>query len=149
MHSQGVVARFENKKRLLKMSQNRSRPVMSKSDSKSKDKPHEKLLDLFGKAVLTDDVLKELLTESTFRAFKEIRETDKELDREVANQVANAMKEWATRQGATHFTHWFQPMNGSTAEKHDSFITFMADGSINLKFSGSELVSRPTQCTQS
>ena len=83
-----------------------------------------KLSENFAKNVFNDAVMAEKLPSKTYKALKETIETGSELDREVANSVAHAMKEWAIEHGATHFTHWFQPMTDITAEKHDSFIDF-------------------------
>ncbi len=96
--------------------------------------------DLFGSMVFNETVMQARLPKDTYKALKKtmVRGTHLELD--IANVVANAMKEWAVEKGATHFTHWFQPMTGITAEKHDSFITPDKDGRIIMEFSGKELV---------
>lgn len=95
---------------------------------------------LFGSMVFNDAVMRTKLPKDTYKALKKtmVRGTHLELD--VANVVANAMKDWAVEKGATHFTHWFQPMTGITAEKHDSFITPSGDGKVIMDFSGKELV---------
>ncbi|MBR5528628.1 MAG: glutamine synthetase III, partial [Clostridia bacterium] len=98
------------------------------------------ITDIFGSLVFDDRVMRERLPKETFKALKKTRENGKSLDKSIANVVASAMKDWAVEKGATHFTHWFQPMTGYTAEKHDSFITPMGDGSVILEFSGKELV---------
>lgn len=95
---------------------------------------------LFGSMVFNDEVMKERLPKSTYKALKNAIEQDISLDLSIANVVANAMKDWAIEKGATHFTHWFQPMTGITAEKHDSFICPCGDGSIIMEFSGKELI---------
>lgn len=96
--------------------------------------------DIFGSLVFNDRVMRERLPKDTYKALKKTRENGKSLDKSIANVVASAMKDWAVEKGATHFTHWFQPMTGYTAEKHDSFISPLGDGSVILEFSGKELV---------
>lgn len=98
------------------------------------------LKELFGTMVFSDSVMKTRLPEATYAAFKKLIAEDKSLDREMANIIANAMKDWAIEKGVTHFTHWFQPMTGITAEKHDSFITDNGDGTVIMEFSGKELI---------
>lgn len=95
---------------------------------------------LFGSLVFNDSVMKARLPKETYKKLKNTIQAGKSLDLEVANVVANAMKDWAIEKGATHYTHWFQPMTGVTAEKHDSFISPDKDGSIIMEFSGKELV---------
>ena len=95
---------------------------------------------IFGSVVFNDDCMRERLPEDTYKALKRTITAGKSLDLSVANTVANAMKEWALEMGATHFTHWFQPLTGITAEKHDSFITPAANGRIIMEFSGKELI---------
>lgn len=95
---------------------------------------------LFGSLVFNDSVMKARLPKETYKALKDTIQAGKSLDLEVANVVANAMKDWAIEKGATHYTHWFQPMTGVTAEKHDSFIYPDKDGKIIMEFSGKELV---------
>lgn len=95
---------------------------------------------LFGSLVFNDSVMKSRLPKETYKALKNTIQAGKSLDLEVANVVANAMKDWAIEKGATHYTHWFQPMTGVTAEKHDSFIYPDKDGKIIMEFSGKELV---------
>jgi glutamine synthetase len=90
--------------------------------------------------VFSDHVMKQRLPKDTYKALQKTINEGLHLDISVANVVANAMKDWALEKGATHFTHWFQPMTGITAEKHDSFITPTNDGRILMEFSGSELV---------
>lgn len=96
--------------------------------------------DYFGCMVFNDSVMKAKLPKDTYKAMKKTILDGKHLDPDVANVVANAMKDWAIEKGATHFTHWFQPMTGITAEKHDSFISPANDGSVIMEFSGKELV---------
>ena len=95
---------------------------------------------LFGSLVFNDNVMKARLPKETYKALKNCIKAGKSLDLDVANVVANAMKDWAIEKGATHYTHWFQPMTGVTAEKHDSFIYPDKDGSIIMEFSGKELI---------
>ncbi len=94
----------------------------------------------FGTLVFGDKVMRERLPKDTYKAVKRTMENGKKLDSSVANIVANAMKDWAVEKGATHYTHWFQPMTGITAEKHDSFISPTGDGGVIMEFSGKELV---------
>jgi len=96
--------------------------------------------ELFGSLVFNQKVMQERLPKETFKALKKTLENGTPLELDVANQVAHAMKEWAIEKGATHFTHWFQPLTGITAEKHDSFITPTPDGGVIMSFSGKELV---------
>ena len=94
----------------------------------------------FGCMVFNDKAMKSRLPKETYDAMKKTIDEGKRLDIETANVVASAMKDWAVELGATHFTHWFQPMTGITAEKHDSFISSRSDGSVIMEFSGKELV---------
>ena len=96
--------------------------------------------DVFAKDVFNDSVMRERLPKPIYKKLKKIMAEGQDLDMEVANAVAHAMKEWALERGATHYTHWFQPMTGITAEKHDSFIQPAGEGGIMLEFSGKELV---------
>ena len=96
--------------------------------------------DIFGSLVFNDSVMRERLPKDTYRELKKSVEENRPLSLKVANVVANTMKDWAIEKGATHFTHWFQPMTGITAEKHDSFISPTKDGSIIMEFSGKELI---------
>ncbi len=95
---------------------------------------------LFAIDVFDDAVMQERLPKKTYEALKATIKEGTELNPEVANVVAHAMKEWALEKGATHYTHWFQPMTGVTAEKHDSFIKPVGDGKVIMEFSGKELV---------
>jgi len=95
---------------------------------------------IFGSMVFNDAVMKERLPKDTYRALRKTIEDGTPLELDVANVVANAMKEWAVEKGATHFTHWFQPMTGVTAEKHDSFIVPDGKGRVIMEFSGKSLV---------
>jgi len=94
----------------------------------------------FGEMVFDDRVMRERLPKDIYKTLKKTIERGKALDMSIANVVASAMKDWAIERGATHYTHWFQPMTGITAEKHESFISPNADGSIIMEFSGKELI---------
>ncbi len=94
----------------------------------------------FGSMVFNESVMKERLPKETYKALKRTIEEGTALDPAIAGVVANAMKDWALSKGATHFTHWFQPMTGVTAEKHDSFITPVDHDSVIMEFSGKELI---------
>ena len=96
--------------------------------------------ELFASNVFNQKVMQELLPKETFKALKRTLDEGIPLELEIANQVAHAMKEWAISKGATHYTHWFQPLTGITAEKHDSFISPAQDGGVIMEFSGKELV---------
>ena len=96
--------------------------------------------DFFGKMVFDDRVMRAKLSGSVYKSLKKTIDEGAKLDISVANAVAEAMKEWAVSKGATHYTHWFQPLTGITAEKHDSFITPAPDGRVLMEFSGKELI---------
>ena len=96
--------------------------------------------DYFGCLVFDDKVMKSRLSSDVYKSLRKTIDNDTELDLSVANSVAQAMKDWAVENGATHYTHWFQPMTGTTAEKHDSFISPDADGRVIMEFKGKELV---------
>ena len=96
--------------------------------------------DLFGSMVFNDAAMRAKLPKETYKALRKTMVQGTHLELDVANVVANAMKDWAVEKGATHFTHWFQPMTGITAEKHDSFISPLGDGRIIMEFSGKELI---------
>jgi len=100
----------------------------------------EQVTDYFGSLVFDDKTMKSKLSSDVYKSLKKTIQDGKELDISVANSVAQAMKEWAIEKGATHFTHWFQPMTGITAEKHDSFISPENDGRVIMEFKGKELV---------
>ncbi len=99
-----------------------------------------KIPELYASMCFNEQVMKERLPEDVYKSLKRTMEQGKSIDKEIANTVANAMKDWAIEKGATHFTHWFQPMTGVTAEKHDSFISPKGDGNIIMEFSGKELI---------
>ncbi|MCQ2417111.1 MAG: glutamine synthetase III [Oscillospiraceae bacterium] len=96
--------------------------------------------EIFGSLVFNDNVMQERLPKAVYRSLHETIANGKDLDPTVADVVASAMREWAVENGATHFTHWFQPMTGITAEKHDSFISPDGDNGVILEFSGKELI---------
>ena len=100
----------------------------------------EKLPELFGSLVFNEETMKERLSSASYSAWKKCVTEGTSLDIGTANEIAEAMKQWAVEKGATHFTHWFQPMTGVTAEKHDSFISPVGGGKIIMEFSGKELV---------
>ena len=96
---------------------------------------------VFGKDVFNDEVMKEKLPKDVYKSWKKTLENGEDLNQDIANVVAHAMKEWALEHGATHYTHWFQPLTGVTAEKHDSFITApLPNGKVLMSFSGTELI---------
>ena len=96
--------------------------------------------EIFGSLVFNDKVMQETLPKDVYKKLKNTIKNGRHLDLDVANIVANAMKEWAIQHGATHYTHWFQPMTGITAEKHDSFIEPDGNGNVIMEFSGKALV---------
>ena len=96
--------------------------------------------EMFGYNVFNDREMKKRLSKDIYNSLTTTISQHKELDINIANEVANAMKEWAIERGATHYTHWFQPMTGITAEKHDGFITPQNDGSVIMEFCGKELI---------
>ena len=100
----------------------------------------KKIPELYGSLVFGDRVMREKLPKEVYRALRKTIEENRPLGLEVANAVAVAMKEWAVEHGATHYTHWFQPMTGNTAEKHDSFLTPIGNGEVIMDFSGKELI---------
>ena len=95
---------------------------------------------IFGKDVFNDEAMKQYLPKGTYETLMKIIEDEAELDPITAGVVAHGMKEWALERGATHFTHWFQPMTDITAEKHDSFIRPAEKGRVIMEFSGKELI---------
>lgn len=100
----------------------------------------ETTADYFGCMVFNDETMKERLPKDVYKALKKTVAEGKDLDINVANSVANAMKNWAVEKGCTHYTHWFQPMTGITAEKHEAFISPVEGGKVLLEFSGKELI---------
>ena len=100
----------------------------------------KKLPELFGSLVFNEETMKERCSTASYNAWKKSVTEGTPLDISTANEIADSMKQWAVEKGATHFTHWFQPMTGVTAEKHDSFITPAGGGKVLLEFSGKELV---------
>ncbi|MCF0135377.1 MAG: glutamine synthetase III [Lachnospiraceae bacterium] len=99
---------------------------------------------MYGSLVFGDDAMKQYLPEKVYRKLKQTMKEGRTLDPEIADTVAEAMKDWATEHGATHFTHWFQPMTGITAEKHDSFISPTENGKVIMVFKGKELMRGET-----
>ncbi|MDE7360665.1 MAG: glutamine synthetase III [Oscillospiraceae bacterium] len=98
------------------------------------------VVDQFGIDVFNEETMKQRLPKNVFKTLKKTIAEGKELDSSISDVVAAAMKDWAIEKGATHYTHWFQPMTGNTAEKHDSFISPMGDGTVIMEFSGKELI---------
>ena len=96
--------------------------------------------EIFGSMVFNDATMRQRLPKETYKALKKTIDNGEALDISVANVVANAMKDWACEHGATHYTHWFQPLTGITSEKHDSFIQPTPDGGVIMEFSGKELI---------
>ena len=109
-------------------------------DAKQTASPKELVETLFASDVLTLDQLKARLSKSDFRKLQATAARGETLDASIADTVALAMKTWAMEKGATHYTHWFQPLTGSTAEKHDSFLNPAGDGVAIMSFSGKELI---------
>lgn len=101
---------------------------------------HQEIPELYGSMIFSDKVMRNKLPKDMYKALRKTIENGTHLELDVANSVAVAMKEWAVENGATHYTHWFQPMTGFTAEKHDSFISPSGDGEVIMDFSGKELV---------
>ncbi|MBR5031334.1 MAG: glutamine synthetase III, partial [Clostridia bacterium] len=101
----------------------------------------EKLTEYFGCMVFDDKVMRQTLAPEIYAAFRRTVDEGLPLEPAAAESIAEAMKEWAVSKGATHYTHWFQPMTGVTAEKHDSFLTPVGNGEVIMKFSGKELIS--------
>ena len=104
------------------------------------NKPGESVTELFGSNVFNDIVMRSRLPKDVYKSMKKTIEGNEPLDPASANVIANAMKDWAVEKGAAHFCHWFQPMTGSTAEKHDSFISPTPQGNTIMEFSGKELI---------
>ena len=103
------------------------------------DKSYEEIAEVFGSSVFNDTVMSQRLPRDVYKSLKESMAGSKPLNPSIADTVANAMKDWAIEKGATHYCHWFQPMTGLTAEKHDSFISPTPDGAVVMEFSGKEL----------
>ena len=101
---------------------------------------HLNIPEIYGSCVFGDQEMRARLPKAIYKSLKCSMATGEELDPVVADATATAMKEWAIEKGATHYTHWFQPLTGTTAEKHDSFISPLGDGSIIMEMSGKELI---------
>ena len=107
----------------------------------AEEKEYFNVADIFGENVFNDTVMQERLPKKVYQKLKQTISEGRELDLETADVVAHEMKEWAIEKGATHYTHWFQPLTGVTAEKHDSFISApMSNGKVLMSFSGKELI---------
>ncbi len=102
----------------------------------------ERRSDLFGKHVFNERTMRQYLTKDAFNGVRDAIQYGKKIDRSIADQVASSMKDWALSKGVTHYTHWFQPLTGATAEKHDAFFETMQDGMAIEKFGGSQLVQQ-------
>ena len=102
----------------------------------------ERRSELFGKNVFTESVMRQFLTKEAFQSVMEANATGKKIDRAIADHISTGMKEWAISKGVTHYTHWFQPLTGSTAEKHDAFFETIGDGLAIEKFGGGQLVQQ-------
>ena len=100
----------------------------------------ERISDIFASMVFSEDVMRERLPKEVYKSLLNTIATGKEIDASIADVVAGAMKDWAVEHGATHFTHWFQPLTGVTAEKHDAFLTPVGGGKAIMEFSGKELI---------
>ena len=99
-----------------------------------------KISEIFGSMVFNDDVMRERLPREVYKSLTKTVATGRTIDPSIADVVANAMKDWATEKGATHYTHWFQPLTGVTAEKHDAFISPVGPCKVVMEFSGKELI---------
>jgi glutamine synthetase len=104
--------------------------------------PAGKISDFYGKNVFNQMAMREFLPEKAYKSLMASMNQGVRIDREIADQVASAMKDWAISKGATHYTHWFQPLTGSTAEKHDAFLKPLSDGRAIEQFSGDLLVQQ-------
>ena len=112
----------------------------STKERSPKKMANQDITEIFASNVFSDRTMKERLPKDTYKALRRTIETSASLALEVADVVANAMKDWAIEKGATHYTHWFQPLTSKTAEKHDSFISPTADGGVIMEFSGKQLI---------
>ncbi|MDX5319461.1 MAG: glutamine synthetase III, partial [Bacteroidota bacterium] len=118
----------------LEMAQNRAKMKV--------ELPSDKISDYFGSQVFGDKAMKAHLSKEAYKAIKAARESGEKIDREIAEQVAAGMRQWAVSKGVTHYTHWFQPLTGTTAEKHDAFFDPISDTESVEKFTGSALVQQ-------
>src|SRR3989338_9076176 len=129
---------------MTKASKARIKPLQDETTEKGffsiAGRESEELVDLYGKNVFSLKVMRNYLSEKAYQSISATIKEGGKLDPDIADEVAEAMKTWAVEKGATHFTHWFQPLTGTTAEKHDSFIDPDGQGGVVLKFSGKELV---------
>lgn len=104
--------------------------------------PGSRISEYYGTNVFNDGAMRMFLTEDAYRAVRSAIDRGERIDRRLADQVASGMKEWATSKGATHYTHWFQPLNGSSAEKHDAFFEPLGEGRSIERFDGGMLVQQ-------
>src|SRR5438552_3865459 len=102
----------------------------------------ERVTEIFGENVFTLKTAREYLSDEAFKSHTASIKGGKKIDRAMAHQIANGLRAWAEKKGVTHFTHWFQPLTGSTAEKHDSFFTIKNDGSPLEEFDGAGLIQQ-------
>ncbi len=116
--------------------------ILERPKSNGSAPPSSKVSEYFGKHVFNDAAMKQYLSEEVYDSVMSSIKTGKKIDRQIADQVASSMKAWALSKGATHFTHWFQPLTGSTAEKHDAFFTPTEEGKAIENFNGDELVQQ-------
>ena len=112
------------------------------NDNEFVDMPTEKIADFYGENVFTDAAMKQYLDEATYLSLKAAIQGGTKLNRDAAAVIATAMMAWAQERGVTHFTHWFQPWTGKTAEKHDSFFTLTYDGKVIEEFTADALVQQ-------
>ncbi|HRZ22090.1 MAG TPA: glutamine synthetase III, partial [Bacteroidales bacterium] len=104
--------------------------------------PEGKISDFFAEMTFNDAAMRDFLTQEAYSAVREAMESGKKIDRRMADQIAAGLKAWAMSKGATHYTHWFHPLTGGTAEKHDAFVIPVADGKALENFRGTELVQQ-------
>ena len=114
--------------------------LLGDSEGKILMENHERIPEIFASQVFSEDVMRERLPKDVYKSLITTMATGKEIDKSIADVVAGAMKDWAIEHGATHFTHWFQPLTGVTAEKHDAFLTPVGGGKAIMEFSGKELI---------
>jgi glutamine synthetase len=116
--------------------------LSSGSDSKIKPEQNGKITDVFGSNVFTGKVVREFLSDEAYKSLMNSIKNGTKIDRKMSEQIASGMKAWAMKKGVTHYTHWFQPLTGTTAEKHDSFFTLKSDGTALETFDGDALVQQ-------
>ena len=112
------------------------------TNSDTKVAGSSKITEIFGSNVFTLKTAREFLSDEAYKSLQSSIKASQKIDRAMANQIANGIRAWAESKGVTHFTHWFQPLTGSTAEKHDSFFTLKSDGTAIEQFEGDALVQQ-------